>query len=115
MTDQAIAFHAELGIALRRLYAFDMPEITMPMVMAVELAPADLKEAIFKKLRLIGVIPDPDGYLEDGTPAYRLESIAKRLAIPLEEARGMLNRINDERNAMGLKPIRTPDLIHQTH
>lgn len=50
-------------------------------------APESFKRMMIDKARALGLLPDrPDGYLPDGQPVYRLETIAQRLGIPIEEA-----------------------------
>jgi hypothetical protein len=63
------------------------------------------------------LIPDQaDGYLEDGTPVYQLESIARTLGMTEDEAQESVQAFMADRAALGLDvtPI-DPALIHHTH
>ena len=57
-----------------------------------------------------------DGYLEDGSPVYRLESVAERLVMSDAEAQASVQAFMADRVALGLDvtPI-DPALIHRAH
>jgi hypothetical protein len=45
---------------------------------------------------------EADGYLEDGSPMFRLEDIAERLGVPPAEAEEAMHRMFADREALGL-------------
>lgn len=61
----------------------------------------------------MGLIPQAHGYLDDGSPVYRLESIAEKLGVPIDEVNESVQAFMADRAALGLDttPI-DPDLIH---
>ena len=65
----------------------------------------------------LGLMPQhADGYLEDGSPVYRLESVAERLVRSDAEAQASVQAFMADRVALGLDvtPI-DPALIHRAH
>jgi hypothetical protein len=63
----------------------------------------------------MGLIPPASGYLEDGTPAYRLEDVATRLGLSESEAQASLAQFMAERAAAGLDTMLiNPALVHRT-
>ena len=52
--------------------------------------------------RAMGLLPEADGYLADGTPMFSLESFAEKMGVPLDEAEARLQAFLADRAAMGL-------------
>ena len=93
----------------------ELTQRALALVMA--LAPPELTAMLTGKAREMGLIPDQaDGYLEDGTPVYQLESIARTLGMTEDEAQESVQAFMADRAALGLDvtPI-DPALIHHTH
>jgi len=93
----------------------ELTQRALALVMA--LAPPELTAMLTDKAREMGLIPDQaDGYLEDGSPVYRLESIARTLGMTEDEAQESVQAFMADRAALGLDvtPI-DPALIHHTH
>lgn len=111
-TDKEIGFQLDLGIAVRRLYQYHYPEITIPIANLIEGAPQELKDLLFAYFRSIDLLPEPDGYRLDGAPAYRLESIANKVGMLLADAEFVLDRINSERESLGFKPVLPAEQFH---
>lgn len=91
----------------------DHPLTQRAFALVMELAPAELKTQMANMAREMGLLPDADGYLEDGSPVYRLESIATKLGMTEDEAQTSVQAFMADRAALGLDatPI-DPDLIH---
>ena len=95
---EAIERHLRLVDTL----GMDHPETMRAMMLAMELAPQELKDKMTAKIRELGLIPEDCGYLDDGTPMYRLEDVAVSLGISTEKAEESMREITAEREAMGL-------------
>ena len=52
--------------------------------------------------REMGLMPEAYGYLDDGSPMYRLEDIAERLGVSPAEAEEAMHKMLAEREALGL-------------
>lgn len=73
--------HAELAAQLGP----EHPDVLLAMAFVLEHAPASLKETIHSKAVEMGLMPEADGYLEDGSPVYSLEAVAAKLGAPVSE------------------------------
>jgi hypothetical protein len=63
------------------------------------------------------LIPErADGYLEDGSPVFRLEAVAERLGLTEAQAQSSVQAFMADRAALGLDttPI-DPALVHRAH
>ncbi|MGR6034143.1 MAG: hypothetical protein ACU4EQ_07280 [Candidatus Nitrosoglobus sp.] len=78
------------------------PDTMRAMLLAMELAPDEIKQQISDKARELDLLPDAMGYLEDGTPMYRLNDIAEKTGASIEEAEATLKELMAEREALGL-------------
>jgi hypothetical protein len=78
-----------------------------------DLAPPELQAQMTAKARELGLMPDADGYLADGTPVY-LEDVAKQLGLSEAEAQVSVAQFMTEREALGLETgAIDPALIHR--
>ncbi|ABI59740.1 hypothetical protein [Nitrosomonas eutropha] len=80
----------------------DHADTIRAMMLAMELAPEELKDEMMDKAQEMGLIPEISGYLEDGTPMVRLEDIAKRLGLSPEQAEEAMHKMLADREALGL-------------
>jgi hypothetical protein len=78
------------------------PDTMRAMMLAMELAPPHIHAMMGEKARELDLMPEADGYLDDGSPMYRLDDIAERLGVPLEEAAEAMHTMLAEREALGL-------------
>lgn len=109
---QAVNDHIELLETLGENH----PATTMAMMVMMELAPEPLKQELLTKAREFGMLPKPDGYLEDGTPAYCLEDIAKKLGISLKDAQIAMDEFLEASGAAGLDTILIDSSkVHRRH
>lgn len=102
-------------MSLRATLGEDHPLTRRAFTLVTELAPPALKSLMADKARELGLMPSAHGYLDDGSPVYRLESIAEKMGLTEEEARASVRAFMADRAALGLDtaPI-DPALIHVT-
>ena len=90
------------------------PATTMAMMVLMELVPDELKTMMHDKAKEMGILPEPDGYLEDGTACYRLEDVASNLGMTIEEAQLAMDDFLAARGAAGLDTILIDsNLVHR--
>lgn len=88
---------------LKDTLGIEHPETGRALAHAMELAPESFKQNVHDMAVEMGLMPaTPDGYTDDGQPVYRLDGIADRLGISLEEAEGAAAAMAADRAAMGL-------------
>ena len=92
----------------------DHPDTMRAMMLAMEHAPQALKDEIHAEAVKLDLIPQADGYLENGEPVYRLEDVAAKLGISMDEARATVNKLVTERSAARLDTVLiNPALMHR--
>jgi hypothetical protein len=90
------------------------PATTMAMMVMIELAPEELKTMMHDKAKEMGLLPQPDGYLDDGTACYRLEDVAANLGMTNDDAQSAMDEFLDARGAAGLDTILIDsNLVHR--
>ena len=90
-------------LALVEALGEEHPDTMRAMMLAMELAPDWLREEMSEKAKELELLPEKvTGYLEDGTPMYSLEDIAKQLGMSIEEAQEAVERMLADRKALGL-------------
>jgi len=102
--------------AMRATLGDDHPLTQRTLTLVIALAPENLTTLMTNMAREMGLIPKhADGYLDDGTPVYQLESIARTLGMSDAEAQASVQAFLADRAALGLDttPI-DPALIHRT-
>jgi hypothetical protein len=90
------------------------PDTMRAMMLAMELAPPHIHAMMGEKVS--DLMPDADGYLDDGTPMFRLEDVAEQLGVSLEEAEEAMRKMLAEREALGLSNdgiVKDAALIHR--
>lgn len=88
------------------------------LAQAMEIAPEAFRQEAHDMAVEMGLVPaKPDAYTEDGQPLYRLDGIAARLGISMEEAEAAAAAMVADRAARGLptEVISTDAVIHTTH
>lgn len=86
------------------------------MALVMELAPDELKTIMRDKAREMGLIPArPDGYTDDGTPCYNVESIAASTGQTVEEVHEAMREMLADRAALGLPDLAAidPSTVHR--
>jgi hypothetical protein len=99
--------------AMRTTMGEDHPLTQRALTLVMELAPDELKTLMADKAREMGLMPEAHGYLDDGSPVYRLESIAEKMGVSADEVQDSVQAFMADRAALGLDttPI-DPALIH---
>jgi len=103
---------------LKDTLGIEHPETGRALAHAMELAPESFKRDVHDMAVEMGLMPAiPDGYTDDGQPVYRLDGIADRLGISLEETEGAAAAMVADRAAMGLptEAISPDAVIHPIH
>ena len=68
------------------------------------------------KAQELGLIPEADGYADDGKPVFSLEAIAAKLGIGMEEAQQAMDAMLTEREGLGLSNVLIdPATVHRKH
>jgi len=70
-------------------------------IVLFSLAPDEYVDEAHKIAVEMDLIPDSTGYLEDGTAIYRLDDIAAKLEIPIEEAEHAMHEMMAVRKEAG--------------
>lgn len=94
----------------------DHPDTTRAMQRAMRLSPPSLKEVMSAKARELDLIPEADGYTDDGAPVFSLESVADKLGMSLEEAHEAVQTMLADGEAQGLPAMLIdPATVHRKH
>ncbi len=103
--------------AMQTTMGDDHPLTQRAFALVMTLAPDELKTLMADKAREMGLLPEhADGYLDDGTPVYRLESVARTLGMSEAQAQESVQAFMADRVALGLDTMAIdPALIHRTH
>lgn len=90
------------------------PQSHLAMERVISLAPKHVQDAMLQMGTKLGLIPQAGAYLADGTPVYRLEDVAEKMGLAMDEARAFITRFDDERAAAGLSSgLINPQHIHR--
>jgi hypothetical protein len=80
----------------------DHQDTLRAQMLSLERAPPHIRNEISAMAHEMGLMPEADGYLEDGSPMFRLEDIAERLGVSPTEAEEAMHKMFAEREALGL-------------
>jgi hypothetical protein len=83
---------------------------------ALLIAPPAFLEDLEKMVNEMNLIPEPSGYLEDGTPMVSLEDLARHLNIPPEKAVASMEKLLAKRAELGMQTdglVVQSDQIHR--
>jgi hypothetical protein len=80
----------------------DHPDTQRALTLVMEMAPEELKMEMRKMMREMGLMPEADGYLDDGSPVFKLENVAARLGVPQVEAEETMHEMHADREALGI-------------
>lgn len=111
-------FLAAMSDCLRLVKSLGMehPDTTRAMQRAMMLAPPSMHAMVADKVQDLGLIPEADGYTDDGQPVYSLESIAAKLDIGMDEAKEAMDAMLADRAALGLPAVLVdPFKVHRKH
>ena len=116
MSDASPEFLAAVDDCLRITEALghDHPEAKRAMQRAMALAPRTLRDEFHKMAKELDLIPEPDGYTEDGQPVVSLEAVAAQLGMTLKEAQAHVDEMLVEMEAAGVPmPTIDPARVHR--
>ena len=65
-------------------------------------APPEYRAVADEVAEEMNLAPEPDGYLDDGTPMISLSALAKHHGLSMDEAGAMVERFMSDRDALGL-------------
>jgi len=92
------------------------PDTTRALMLAMELAPPSLHDFAMTQARELGLMPEADGYTDDGEPVFSLEAIAAQLGISMEEAEQAMRAMLTARDELGLSSVLIdPTTVHRKH
>ena len=103
-------------LALVETLGENHPDTIKAMRRAMLLSPPSLNALMADKAREMGMMPDADGYLDDGAPVFTLESVAARLGISMEDAQEAMDAMLADSAALGLPTEQVdPATVHRKH
>lgn len=90
------------------------PQTAAAFDRVVQMAPPEIRAVMAAKAREMGLVPEhPDGYLSNGEPVYRLESVARQMGMTEAEAQESVDAFLADRAALGLDcPLVDPTDVH---
>ena len=92
------------------------PDTTRAMQRAMALAGPSMNAFMAEAVRELDLIPEADGYLDDGQPVYSLEAIAAKLDMSIEEAQTAMDAMLEDCAALGLPAaLVDPATVHRKH
>ena len=109
-------FMAAMSACLRLVETLGMehPDTTRAMQRAMLLAPPSMTSFMADTAKELGLIPEADGYLDDGQPVYSLEAIAAKLDMSMDEAKQSMSAMLEDRAALGLSAVLVgPATVHR--
>ncbi|MDD2742697.1 MAG: hypothetical protein PHV02_10505 [Rhodocyclaceae bacterium] len=65
-------------------------------------APPEYRAVVDQVAEEMNLAPEPDGYLDDGTPMISLSALAKHHGLSMSEAESMLEKFMADRESLGL-------------
>ena len=111
-------FMAAMSACLRLVESLGMehPDTTRALQRAMALSPPSLNAFMADKARELDLIPEADGYLDDGQPVYSLEAIAAKLGMGMDEAHEAVQAMLADSEAQGLPAMLIdPATVHRKH
>ena len=92
------------------------PDTLRAMQRAMSLTPPSTRSFLSKQARKLGLLPEADGYTDDGLPVYSLESIAAKLDVGMDKAKEAMQVMLLARELLGLPAVLVdPATIHRKH
>ncbi|CAM3757786.1 Arm DNA-binding domain-containing protein [Polaromonas hydrogenivorans] len=111
-------FTAAMSACLRLVESLGMehPNTTRAMQRAMALAGPSMHDFMARQARELDLIPDADGYTDDGQPVFSLQAIAAKLDMSMDEAQEAMNAMLADRAALGLPAaLVDPATVHRKH
>lgn len=111
-------FMAAMSDCLRLVESLGMEhsDTTRVLQRAMRLSPPSLNAFMADKARELDLVPEADGYLDDGQPVYSLEAIAAKLGMSMEEAHEAVQAMLADSEAQGLSAMLVDSAtVHRKH
>lgn len=103
-------------LRLTESLGLEHPDTTRAMQRAMALAPPSMNAFMQAQAEELGLMPDADGYTDDGAPVFSLESIATRLDMSMKEAKDAVYAMLNDRAELGLPAVLVdPAKVHRKH
>jgi len=103
-------------LRLEESLGMDHPETTRAMQRAMALAPPSMQAFMADTAEDLGLMPDADGYTDDGQPVFSLESIAAKFDMSMEEAQAAMEAMLEDWAALGRPAaLVDPVTVHRKH
>lgn len=95
MADSSPEFLAAVDDCLRITEALGQDHLQAKRAMqrAMALAPRSVLDEFHKMADELGLMPEPDGYLEDGQPVVSLQAMAAQLGLSMKEAQACMDEM----------------------
>ena len=103
-------------LALVESLGMEHPDTTRALQRAMALAPPSMHDFVAAQAHELDLIPEADGYTEDGAPVFSLQIIAAKLDMSMEEAKAAMDDMLEDRAALGLPAgLVDPATVHRKH
>ncbi|MDO8772167.1 MAG: hypothetical protein Q7K57_26390 [Burkholderiaceae bacterium] len=103
-------------LALVESLGIEHPDTTRALQRAMALAPPSMHDFVAAQAHELDLIPEADGYTEDGEPVFSLESIAVKFDISMDEAHAAMDAMLEDRAPLDLPaPLVDPATVHRKH
>lgn len=102
--------------ALRADGLDDTKEARLLFIEMIHYAPPEYMAVVDRVAEEMNLTPEPDGYLDDGTPMISLSALAKHHGMTEDEAEASLELFMEERESLGISNegiLRNPANIHR--
>ena len=83
----------------------DHPQARRLMFKVLELAPRSLLDTMQAKAQELGLMPEADGYTDDGQPLYSLEAVARQHGLTEEEVAAGIEEMLETCGDLGIGPL----------
>ena len=103
-------------LALVESLGTEHPDTTLAMQRAMALAGPSMHDFMARQAQELDLIPEADGYTDDGQPVFSLESVAAKLGMGMDEAKAAMGAMLEERAALGLPVVLVDSAkVHRKH
>lgn len=103
-------------LRLTESIGLEHPDTTRAMQRVMALAGPSMNAFMVETAKELDLIPEADGYTDDGAPVFSLESIAAKLDMSMEEAKDAVNAMLNDRAELGLPAVLVdPAKVHRKH
>jgi hypothetical protein len=90
---------------IARLHGDESDKARIAFTKAMLKAPQWFAEEAHEMAKEMGLIPAPSGYLDDGSPVFSLNDLAKNLDIPIEQAEKSMFEMIATKKELGIESV----------